>query len=883
MADILLSTKLSLPPVRKDLVVRPDLIDRLNAGLERKLTLLSTPAGFGKTTLLAVWASQCNLPVAWLSLDEGDNDPARFLGYLQAALNQAGIETPPLQGERLPALLELYSWLSESINQVAAFKHNLALVLDDYHVITAEPVHAVLTFLLEHQPVNLHLFIATRADPPLPLPRLRGRGQLVEFHLTDLRFDLAETGAFLNQVMQLGLTPGDVDALQSRTEGWIAGLQMAAISLQNRPDPSRFIEAFAGSHRFILDYLLEEVLQRRSLVEQDFLLRTSILEQMCGPLCEVLVPGLSIGEGQAILERLERANLFVLPLDDQRAWYRYHRLFADLLARQLEQRMPDQVQVLQERASAWFEANGLLDFAIDHALVAEDFERASCLIESTAEETLMRSQFSTLSRWVAALPEEHMISHPRLRIYYAWVLLFNGQPIKDIQARLGVLARDPGISPGLLAPLRAYIAVFQGQIPSAIQYARVAIAELPLEDRFLRSTANWIANLEYVISGERQAALQSLEPVIQLSQAVGNVILTVMAMCSMADSYLSLGNLDQAEELYRHAMNLAVDSQGNRLPVSGIAQTRLGEVLHERNELSEAEGVITEGIRHLESWNELGTIAATVSLAQIRQDRGDTSGANALIARAMRLAARFDATTIDDRMAALIQVRLRLAQGDLPFVRDWLENTVSPRVGIGAYETLFLQREQILRARALITVDRPSEAQSLLEPLAAILEREGRKRRLTEVLALVALAYQAMGEKDQAIKSIERAISLAEAGGFIRTIVGEGEAMRVLLMQAARRGIIPGYTHRLIDAFTALPAEKISPEVSTVSEALSQREVDVLNLLAIGMTNQEIAGQLYISLRTVKFHTGNIFSKLGVTNRTQAVARARQLGLLTTP
>lgn len=882
MADVLLSTKLSIPPARKDLVVRPRLIARLNAGLQRRLTLLSTPAGFGKTTLLSAWAFQCNVPVAWLSLDEGDNDPARFLDYLQAALDQAGVETALEDGRRSTVPQGVFALLSDTINRIAAFDRQLALVFDDYHHITAEPVHGALSFLLEHLPDNLHLFVATRADPPFPISRLRARGQLVELHLTDLRFDATEAETFLNQVMRLGLVSGDVEALLSRTEGWIAGLQMAAISLQDRQEPSRFIQAFTGSHRFVLDYLMEEVLQGRSTTEQDFLLKTSILEQMCGPLCEAVVSGLANGEGQAILQHLERSNLFVLPLDDQRIWYRYHRLFADLLARQLSQAVPGQVKMLHERASAWFEANSLLDFAIDHALVAEDFERAGSLIEFAAEEMLMRSQFATLSRWVGSLPEEVLLSRPLLHLYYAWALLFSGQPISDIEARLGALAREPGISPGQLAPLWAYIAIFQGRIPQAIQLAHQAIAELPLEDRFLRSTANWIVNLEYVISGEREAVPQSLEPVIQMSQAIGNLTLAVMATCNLADTYLSLGKLDLAEETYQRALDLAVDSQGNRLPVSGIAQTRLAEVWRERNDLHRAEEVIKEGIRILESWNELGTIAATLSLAQIRQERGDAQEANALIAKAAYLAAHFDATTIDDRMAALIQLRLRLAQGDLSFVRTWLESAVSPGADTGAYESLFFQREQILRARALIVVNRPSEAIPLLEPLVAILEREGRKRRLAEVLALTALAYHAMGELDRAMRVIGQAISLSEAGGFVRTIVGEGEAMQALLLQAERRGIHPGYTRYLLEAFAFVPAEKTSPEGPSLPEALSQRELDVLNLLAMGMTNREIAERLFISLRTVKFHTGNIFSKLGVRNRTQAVARARELGLLNT-
>jgi LuxR family maltose regulon positive regulatory protein len=890
MPDILLATKLTIPPIRRELVARPRLLEQLNAGLERKLTLLSAPAGFGKTTLLGTWAAHCGHPVAWLTIDEDDNDPARFQRYLSAAVGRIGIQHGPADtAEALPVRPGLDEWLTDFINQAASFQRDFLLVLDDVHLLTSQPIHSILGYLLEHLPENLHLVLASRADPSLPLARLRARGELTEVRLADLRFTAEEALAFLNQVMHLGLTGENSTALVVRTEGWIAGLQMAAlalqghISLQNRPDISAFIQAFTGSNRHILDYLMEEVLQRQPPEINTFLLKTSILEQMCGPLCEALLPGLNGGNGQAMLERLERANLFVLPLDDRRNWYRYHRLFADLLQRQLEQSYPVEIPDLHRRASLWFEAQVLPEEAIEHALLAGDFERAAGVIESAAEEMLMASQTTTLQRWVASLPGNVVSARPHLHVYAACTRLLEGQSLGEAERQLQDIFASGSLHPAHLAPLQAFLAIYQGRLPHAVRLAQQALDELPETDRFLRSVAEWIVNIASIYSVDRTAALPVIEQVIQLSQRAGNLMLAVMSVANLGDTYLSKGDIALAEQFYRRALEMAVDLQGRPLPVSGLPLVRLGEILRERNHLQDAEDMLKEGIQRLRSWHSVGAIFGLLSLAMLQQARGNAATANATAQKARQSAANTDSTQVDDLLSEIIQVRLWLIQGELERVRDWLAQP-KPDAALGELEPQLRLHIHFLRTRALIALGRAAESLPMLDALLPELEKAGRKRRVMEMLNLTALAYETLGKHEQALATLERALTIAEAGGFVRTVLDEGPVMRRLLDTLGRRG--HAYA-AFLAAGGQLPEAAPSERVPMAGknglapgvEPLSQRELEVLNLLVEGLSNPEIAERLFVTVRTVKFHTSNILAKLGVSNRTQAVVRARALGL----
>jgi len=855
MATPLLKTKLYIPPVRPDpstglrtrLVPRPRLIERLNEGLlrKRKLTLISVPAGFGKTTLLSEWVhhletgffpknlvSGLRPPVAWLSLDEGDNDVARFMAYLVAALQTieanvgAGVPSA-FQSPQPPPIESLFTSL---INEITEIANPFILVLDDYHLIAAQPVHDALTFLLDHLPPPMHLVIATRADPPLPIARLRGRGQLTELRLTDLRFTSDEAAAFLNQVMGLGLAADDIATLASRTEGWIAGLQMAAVSMRGQEDVAGFIRAFTGSDRYILDYLVEEVLQRQPESVQTFLLQTSILDHLTGALCDA-VTGISESasqrgfadlqicrfadlSSQEILEHLERNNIFVVPLDNERRWYRYHRLFADLLRQRLQQTQPDLVPTLHRRASEWYEQNSLTAEAIDHALAAGDFEQAARLIEQAAEATLMRSEVATLLRWVESLPDELVHDRPSLCVYHAWALLFGGRPLEAVEARLQDVEEDADLISGRAAPLRALVALYQNQIPRAAELSRRALEQLPQDDVFLRGFATWLLSISHIVDGDIVAARQTLEEIARRSQEAGNVMVAVMVTCNRAELHKRQGQLDKAAALYQQALALAVDGQGQRLPIAGEALMGLGELSREWNDLKAAVRYLTAGIELTRKWAEIGAIDGYISLAHVRQAQGDLEGAQKPLQKAWQLALQFDATEMDDFLVAAHQARLWVVQDNLAAAKRWAEER-----GLTAEASLAELEERVSDASlrssrrrtaeyltlvwVLIAQERCDDALALLEPLLAIAERWGLNERVIKVQILKALACHAQGDIAQALDALERALALAEPEGYVRVFLDEGEPMARLLYRAAARGIAPEYAGRLLAVFEA--------------------------------------------------------------------------------
>jgi LuxR family maltose regulon positive regulatory protein len=963
----LLQTKLYIPPPRPELVSRPRLIERLNAGLHRKLTLVSAPAGFGKTTLLSEWVAGCGRPVApgpprpartwgagtggtetgpglaqaaspsclpraeptgapsrdgagrtgWVSLDEGDNDPARFLAYLIAALQtvQADVGEAALAALQSPQPPPTETILTALINEIAALPgppgdprgRPYILVLDDYHLITAQPIHDGLTFLLDHLSPNLHLVVATRADPPLPIARLRGRGQVTELRQSDLRFTTDEAAAFLNTHVGLNLSPDDVAALEARTEGWIAGLQMAALSMRGQNDVAGFIRAFTGSDRYILDYLVEEVLQRQPENIQTFLLQTSILNRLTGPLCDVILsrgpqeqrnkgdfepsapqlPG-SSAPGQEILEYLERNNLFVIPLDNERSWYRYHRLFADLLRRRLQQMQPDLAPTLHRRAAGWFEGNGLTAPAIEHMLRAGDFERAASLIEEITEATLMRSELATFLGWVDELPDEVVRDRPSLCVFQAWALLLAGRPLDAVEARLQDAARSETVDK--TAPLRALLALYRGQIPRASELSRRALERLPEDDLFLRDLATWILGLSHLVDGDLATSTHALDQVARMSHRAGNVMIAVMVLCNIAELRMQQGRLYQANDIYQQALEWATDEQGHLLPIAGEALMGLGNLFYQWNDLEAAARYLIQGIELTGRWGEVGAMDGYISLAHVRQAQGDVGGAREALQKAQQLALKTDVTELDDILVAAHQAHLWVAQGDLEAALRWLEErglTVDvARTELKATDSdnFFRRRrrrtaEYTTLIRVLLAQSRPDEALTVLMPLLVIAERWGLNERVIRFQILRALAFHAQDDMAQGMAAVERALSLAEPSGYVRIFLDEGEPMARLLYRAAECGIAPEYAGRLLAAFPAWEPLDRDPQAEIV-EPLSERELDVLCLIAEGLSNQEIAQRLSISTRTVKWHTSNILGKLGVKNRTQAVAKARSLGVL---
>lgn len=919
----LLTTKLYLPAARPDLVRRSRLLARLSESLTCPLTLISAPAGFGKTTLISEWhasAAGQTFPLACLALDDDDNDPARFLTYVVAAL----ATLKPDFGETILTLLNSPQpsppklILTRFINEVNLFTAPFALVLDDYHLIHTQAIHEALTFLLDHLPPLMHIVITTRVDPPLPLARLRARRQLLEIRGDDLRFTTDEAAAFLNQVMGLNLAAADIAMLETRTEGWVAGLQMAALSMQGRSDISHFINTFTGSHRYIIDYLLDEVLQQQPADLQQFLLQTSILHRLCGPLCDAI---LDHGEANRllpsalpkfsstfILEKLERANLFLLPLDNERRWYRYHHLFAEVLQHRLESLYPQQIASLHRRASAWHEQHGLMAEAIYHALSAADFERAAHLVEQVGQELLMRSEMTTLLKWLDALPAEVIGTRPRLCLLHAWTLILNGQ-IAEAEQRLqeaSTLTVEPAIL-GQAAAIHAFIALFQGDMQRANEMTRQALEFLPTGDPFLRGLTAFTQGIPYYLNGDVEAALQAFAEVEDISQKSGSLIITIMIRCQMAEAYIGLGQLHQALATYQRVLALETTPEGEQLPGAGQAYLGLGTILYEWNDLEKAARHLAKGLHLSRELGEMGAFDGHILQMSLKQAQGDDVGALEAIEQAGQIIEKF--SPLMQRLLAAYRIRIWLRQGNLAAAAhevtsdnlkaaDDLEHTYH------FYEFKQLTLVRVLIAQAAQQSAAPSggsspeksmlaqEALQVLEALYPEAVKLGRGRSVIEIWLLRALAYQVEENYSQATTALTQALSLAQAEGFVRLFVDEGAPVAELLGRMKDEGgRLKEYIHKLLTVFEKDTPEKFdvkdkeilhpsSLSFHPLVEPLSERELEILRLIAAGQSNEEIAQTLVIAMGTVKKHINNIYGKLGVHSRTQALAQAKTLNLL---
>lgn len=900
MPGPLLVTKLYIPPLRSELVPRPRLVERLNQGLgsgwpaegsfTRKLTLVSAPAGFGKTTLLSEWLNSGReasppLQAAWLSLDPGDNDPARFLAYIIAALQglKPGLGEAALSAYRSPQPPPMEAVLAALLNELADLPTPAVLILDDYHLIEAQPVHDMLAFLLEHLPPRLHLVIATRADPPLPLARLRARGQLVEVRAAGLRFDPHEAAAFLNQAMGLDLTAKDIAALEARTEGWIAGLQLAALSLERRQsqgdsDLSGFIQDFAGDDRYVVDYLAEEVLRGQPESVQTFLLQTSILSRLCAPLCNA-VTGQT--DSQATLQALERANLFVVALDQKQIWYRYHQLFADLLRQRLERIQAEQIPVLHRRAGEWYEQNSWQAEAIDHALAAEDFERAAQLIVRSLWAVVARGERATVLGWLAALPGEMVRSRPRLCLAAAWGSLaaMNLDAIEPhLQAaELALCALPPADqSPALLgeiATIRTTLASLRGDVPRIIELGRQALVHLPKEEIFLRGTVTNALGAGYEASGETAAAGRAFAQAADLCRRASNPVVALISLCNLGRTQELQGRLNQAQDTYRQAIHFAAEQGEPPLPVTGLAHVGLGGLRLEWNDLPAAARHLQEG---LELGRRLGIVEIQVvghtMLAHVYQAQGETSSALEAAGEAEQLGQRYQVSAGTSARIAASQARLWITRGDLAAAARWARQS---GLGVEVEPASSREFEQITLAWLLLAQGEPGKAARLLEGLLAAAQAQGRLGSEIEILTLLALARQGQRDSDRALATLTQALALAEPEGYIRTFVGKGRPMADLLHQVAAPVVLLPYVSELLAAFDA-PASTAQPPV----DPLSERELEVLRRIAAGLSNREIAAQLVITEGTAKWHVNNILGKLQVKRRTEAVARAREMGLL---
>jgi LuxR family maltose regulon positive regulatory protein len=897
--EALLATKLEVPPPRPGLVRRPRLLERLTPAAGGA-TLVCAPAGFGKTSLLADWARHRGWPVAWVSLDPDDNDPVRFWRYAAAALDRAGAAVagrlaPLLRGPD-PAAPEAV--VTALVNELAARPESepVVLLLDDYHRIQAPPVHHAITLLMDHPPPRLRLVLASRADPPLPLAALRARGQLAEVRQQDLRFTPEETADLLEAATGLALPAGSVAALAARTEGWVAGLQLAGLSLRDHPDPAGFVASFSGSHRHVLDYLTEEVLDRQPGPVVRFLLETSVLERLSGPLCDAVT---GRGDSQQVLEGLERANLFLIPLDEVRGWWRYHHLFADLLRARLLKADPEAAGRLRRAAAAWCEHHGLVDEAIRLALAGGDPGGAARLIERHFDALLRRAEGATVDRWVAALPAALVRSRPRLLVAQAvWVLLAGR--VDQAEALLDRAEAAPASGaaepyapsagrtasrvanlPASIALVRAELARRRGDADRIGAFARQAQAQLTEADRALRLQVDWDLAVADWFGGRLERAEQALSGVVAGQRAAGEGYLAVRPACDLGQLRRAQGRLRASLRTYEEALAVTGDA-GHRPPAAGMAHVGIAEVRYDQGELAAAAEHAAEGVRLCRQLTyTLPLLGGLAVLARTRHAQGDPPAALAVLAEAERVVESSAAGVGLLDPVPPLRARLDLAVGEVADAARWARAR-----GLAPGDRPSYPREPgyLVLARVLLAEEAYDEALALLERLGDLAAAQGRTGSLVEVRVLEALALAAGGQESRALTALADALCLAAPEGHTRVFLDEGPKLAALLDRLAdadRRGRLAagtsppaGWLHHLRGQF------RLAAPVAGLVEPLSERELEVLGLLAAGRTNREIAEELVVALDTVKKHVSHVLDKLGTANRTQAVVRARELRLL---
>jgi LuxR family maltose regulon positive regulatory protein len=863
-------------------------MEQLQRGSNKKLTLISAPAGYGKTTLLGEWIHHEEIPFAWLSLDQHDNDLTRFLVYLVASLRSILIE---MDGQILKpneiSANPFISTLTAIINQISLSSQHFALVLDDYHLIHEHEIHNALVYLIENLPQTMHLVIATRTDPPLRLAQLRARAEMCEIRSEDLRFTPEEAGRFLNQIMKLDLTPADTTKLTEKTEGWIAGLQLAAISLKKHPDKQYFVSAFAGDDRYIADYLLDEALNRQPPHIQSFLLQTSILDRLNPSLCAAVT---NRKDSQSILLDIEQANLFLLPLDNQRNWYRYHQLFADLLKVRLHQTGIDDVLDLHTRASIWYEQHDLLPDSIHHALAANQIERIVQLTEEMAVDKMESSELKALVAWLDGLPETTFLQHPWLLVARAWALFSTGEyeavevNLSEIDTILGTEDFSQELAArirGHLAAIRTYLAELREDAATTMQQAEYALTFLPDKDIKLRSfvairRANCLAWY-----GHHDKAIAAFKEAGEAGKLAGDGQLAMTALSELAAVQMVSGKLHQAVETIMDLKNYAemlTHKDGRRLPAMGKLYWHLSHILHELNKLDESRYYATEAVQICRQWGEKEALVYSLfALVRAYVAHGEFDLADHTINRAMNIADQISPVAAEKFRNWVVYYQLMMGKTDS--TKSWSQNIELKVEEPYSYDRIFSIQNI---ARLLIMKGNFSEGLRIVNALLRLVEDFGVKYYYIKFNILRAKILQALNQPDEAMVSMENALSLASAQGYLRAILDEGESAARLLYSAAQKGIFPEYCQKLLDEFskqmTVVP--RPSGKSDILVEPLSERELEVLQLISQGLTNQQIAQYMVLSLHTIKSHARNIYSKLGVKNRTEAVTRARLLNLL---
>jgi len=873
MENLLLKTKLNMPQTRKSLVRRQRLLDQLNADLwfadffARRLTLISAPAGFGKTTLAMEWLTDLDSQVLWLSLEEEDNDPARFLTYLVAAFQQADAEIGTrsiqmLQSQQPPQSETLITAL---INDLAEKKMLLILTLDDYHLIQNPMVHEMVGFLLEHQPAQVHQVILTREDPLLPVSRLLSRGQAKEIRQDDLRFTRGETAEYLKQALGVKLTSDDIDALQRRTEGWVVGLQFAALSLQGHPDRHNFVKYFAGSNRYILDYLFEEVFTRQTVDMQDFLIRTSILNQLTADLCDTVV---TRGDSRELLESLEKANLFIVPLDLSREWYRYHRLFRDLLRHRLQIRGNVEVTTLHLRASKWYEANDFHPDAVHHALAAKEWGQARDLLLGISEEMLKRGEIVTLLGWLAQFPNKVLRADPELCLDYIWVLILTGQNelAQALLVQVGESTKDMPQFHGSLASARAFLARAEGDIPATIALSERALKLIPKTDTSTRGILAVNLGIAYWHAGQMDQASQALVEAQKAAQETGNAYALLSAMIFLGRIQAVHGNLQQAARMFKQAIK-----KGKKAPIVGLAHLDLGALYYEWNDLETCREYIQQGQMINEfNGNIEFQVAGYMLLARLENVLGHSNAVRDDLEKIQELEQTGEVSGPNRNRITAFQAEMALMQDDLLGAQQLATQLKEDLDAHPFYRYIGLTRERLLIAQG-----EKSEAARRLRAKSEVADQAGWIYGGIAVRILQSIATE---DEETGFQLLIEALERSQPESFVRVYADHGQILVAGLTEAAQRGVHPEYIGCILKAIRH--ETDLETSSAQLVEQLSEREIEVLRLVSAGLSNREIAAKLYLSPGTIKTHVHNICGKLGVANRTQAVTYARDLKII---
>jgi LuxR family maltose regulon positive regulatory protein len=889
----LLKTKLFKPQYSDRFVSRQRLVDLLEQGIHCKLTLISAPAGYGKTTLLSDWISKSELPTCWVSLDSQDNDLRRFLAYIIASLQtiDIGVDEQILNSYTIQQANQLTAYLIALINQIAASDRRFSLVLDDYHRIASPEVHEVLVYILDHLPPKMNFVIAARADPPLKLAQLRAQGALCEIRAADLRFTTEEAVNFLSRRMSLELTPKDVTTLTQKTEGWAVGLQLAGISLSKHPDSHTFITAFAGNDRYIADYLADEALSRQPAHIQSFLLQTSILDRLSAPLCDAVT---GRAGSQSILATLENSNLFILPLDSQRKWYRYHHLFQDLLLQRLRQNcQPGALPALHSQASRWYSDRGMIIEAIQHAFEADDMRRIVRLIEANIFTMLDQGAIRLLLGWLDSIPENLKPGRPWLCVAQAFVLIYAGEleaGESALQLAEGALSNLETIEAlrmeGYIRAIRAYSCWMKGMGEQARDLVTRALALIPEEEHSLRAFANMVLGGAQIQCYNFEEAAQALRLSIDQARSYGNDHIHILASSHLVYLKHLQAEFKQAEQICRQIISYYEGGKVRTSPAIAQIFTLMADVFAKRHELDLALALAKKGLDISKQWNQIDTMTVSyIHLTEILISRGEFNRAAEVLEEIKALSLQVSPWFKD--IIEETGAKIDLASGNIPAAVRWAGEA---SLDHGDEITPTRRNTYHTYARVLFAEGKISEASQLLERLIEQAEDTGSKGYLLGLFPLKSLVLSELGDQEEALKVLVRALELAEPEGYLRGFVQLGDRLVPLLRQAFEAKIKPAFVVEILEAIAGKETIRQGIGAPTIDgkpgdgdgmlEPLSQREIEVLEWMAKGCTNQEIAGELILSLHTIKSHARNIYGKLGVKNRTEAVARARLLGLL---